>query len=259
MNKWLPLLLPAVLYVVLVLLFVFVPEASGWSEYPSSRIIPYGLMVTGFVLGVLFHQSRISFICLFLAVVTFCLNRVYGSADFSSKSETVVFLSSIYLPLIGVLFYHLGERGVLTRDGYIRFVIILSALFVIFLVPNIEDVNATVSSTEMLLFRPVGAWLRIPVMGVIILFLCVPFFLYRVRFESPFLGPLILVAVIFALTGLNCEASIWNEGSQRIVLVSFMGGSAAVLAGALIEISWRNAHIDELTELPGRRAFNHHI
>jgi diguanylate cyclase (GGDEF)-like protein len=38
-----------------------------------------------------------------------------------------------------------------------------------------------------------------------------------------------------------------------------MSGAAMTFAWAVLESSWRSAHIDELTELPGRRALKHRL
>ena len=43
------------------------------------------------------------------------------------------------------------------------------------------------------------------------------------------------------------------------VFLSFMAGSAMTFCIAVLESSWRNANIDELTELPGRRALKQHL
>ena len=42
-------------------------------------------------------------------------------------------------------------------------------------------------------------------------------------------------------------------------MLSFMSGAAVTLAWAVMESSWRNAHMDELTNLPGRRSLKHHF
>jgi diguanylate cyclase (GGDEF)-like protein len=46
---------------------------------------------------------------------------------------------------------------------------------------------------------------------------------------------------------------------QRTVLLLFASLGAIALMGTVIESSWRHMHIDELTELPGRRLLKHHL
>lgn len=259
MTKWLPLLLPAAVFAVLAGILSSFENAAGWVRYPSFLILPYLLMFIGFVLGAVFLQSRVSFMCLFLAVVTFYLDYAHSLGGRQGRCDTIVFLASIYIPVFGVLFYRLGERGLLTVDGYVRFVIVLSGIVVILLVPNIADMSRAVQATGLLFFRPVADWLDIPFAGLLVLLLCLPFFFFRSGFESPLLGPLFAMAIVFAFAGLNLGGAAWVEGARRSVLLAFMSGAGLTFGWAVMESSWRNAHIDELTDLPGRRSFKHHV
>jgi diguanylate cyclase (GGDEF)-like protein len=58
---------------------------------------------------------------------------------------------------------------------------------------------------------------------------------------------------------LACGSSLWQPGQARAVLLAFSSGAAATLMLAVMETTWRNANLDELTELPGRRPFKHHL
>jgi diguanylate cyclase (GGDEF)-like protein len=259
MNKWLPILLPAVLFVVLVAVLILFDGANAWVNYPSFRVLPYLLMTLSFFLGVFFLQSRVSFFSLFLAVVTYYLDSTCATEGLSGKCDTIIFLSSIYIPVFGVLFYHLGERGFLTMDGYVRLVIILSGVIVILLVPNIADMSRAISTTSIRLFSPPTDLLRIPLAGLLVLIVCLPFFFFRSGFESPLLGYFFGLAVLFVFAGLSMSSSVWPEESRRVVLLSFMSGASVTLTWAVMESSWRNANIDELTELPGRRSLKNHL
>lgn len=259
MKKWRPLLLPVVVYVVLAATLVLYDGAQVWVNYPSFLVLPYLLLAVSFFLGVFFQQSRISFLSIFLGVIIFYLDRTCVTEGLLSKSDAIIFLSSIYVPAFGVLFYHLGERGMLTVKGYVRFVIILSGILVVVLVPNIADMSKAVSSTNMMLFSPPLECVRIPLTGWLVLFVCMPFFCFRSGFESPLLGYFFCIAILFVFAGLNMSAAIWPDGASRAVLFSFMSGAALTFTCAIMESSWRNANIDELTELPGRRSFKHNL
>lgn len=259
MRRWLPLSVPAVIFFVLAAVLLFFPGAEVWANSSSFRLIPYIILTIGFILGIFFLQSRISFICILLSVITFYLDNLYFGKQLTGMANTVVFLSSIYVPVLCILFYHLGERGMFTVNGYIRFVIVLSALVVILLIPKITDMSEAVISTNIALFRPVAGWLNIPLIGMLTLAVCGPFFFIRNGFESPCLGPLIMAGIVFIFAGLNFGADIWDVAVRRTVLFSFMSGAAVTFSWAILEISWRNAHIDELTELPGRRSFKNHM
>ncbi|OVE76319.1 hypothetical protein BVX97_01420 [bacterium E08(2017)] len=194
-----------------------------------------------------------------LAVVTFSIARSCSNDAAPGSSETVVFLSSIYIPVFSALFYHMKEGGFFTTEGYTRLAIISSGIIVILLVPNIPAVNSAISESDHVLMTPLLKQIPIPLTGVILFLICAPFFFSRNGFESPLLGSYFLTAMFFAFAALSINSPFWPEDACRVVLFSFISGSALTYISAVMESSWRNANIDELTELPGRRALKHHL
>jgi GGDEF domain-containing protein len=116
-----------------------------------------------------------------------------------------------------------------------------------------------VSASSSVLFQPLSGPVQVPLIGVLLFLGGIPFLLIRNKHESPHLGRLLALAFLFVFTALNFRGSGWREGSGQTVLLLFMSGAAATLAWCVLESSWRNAHIDELTELPGRRALKHRL
>jgi len=223
--------------------------------------MPYILIGICFLLGCFFTQSRISFFCILLAVVSFLINYTFFSSRGhpGDSGNIIIFLSVIYVPSIAALFYHSHERGMFTFHGYVRISIIISAILVIILLPGIPSLSEAVSSSESIMFRPVSEHIVIPGIGLLIFLLSAPVLLIRNRHESPFLGPLFFFAVLFVMFSLNFLSSMWDNDQQHTVFLAFMSGAALILAWAVMESSWRNAHIDELTDLPGRRMMKHHF
>jgi GGDEF domain-containing protein len=72
------------------------------------------------------------------------------------------------------------------------------------------------------------------------------------------MGPLLLLACVFFLTAAHF-ASLPASGRAEAALVSFAAGSGLALVWAVLESSWRHAHLDELTQLPTRRTLQHDL
>jgi diguanylate cyclase (GGDEF)-like protein len=259
MKAWTPLLVPIAFIVILLVLFTCFPTASGLSDHAPFRAMPYLLTIFAAMLGGVFLQSRVSFICLLLGVATYVLDWSLFTEVDRASAHTTVFLVSVYFPSLAVLFYHLHERGIFTVHGYVRLAILLSTMIVVVVVPRITSIADMVYRTELILFRPVSEHLSVPWIGIAVLGACCPFFVIRNRHESPLLGPTIGLATLLVFLGLNAESDLWKVGQAREILLLSMSASAVTLAWVVLESSWRNAHIDELTELPGRRSLKHHL
>lgn len=251
--------IPVVVFLALILILRFHPAVPTWENYTSFKSIPYIVAMISLLLGIFFHQSKIAFLSVLLAAITYLLKHAEGNAESSNQAHALIFLSSIYIPPMMALFYHLTERGILTVHGYIRLIIIFSAIIVILLLPSIESISNLLSSKDLpFIFRPVGDWLVLPRIGVILTLVTVPFFFFRNRHETPFTGALLLISMFGALMGLNYMSSFWH-GRGHVVMNTFMIFSLSVLTWAVLESIWRHAHMDELTELPARRAMRHHF
>lgn len=258
-KKYVPVALPIICFALLVYVLIQNSSVPEWTEHTAFLYMPYIMATVAFLLGWVFSQSRISFICLLLAGTTFLLNDLFFAQTDPEKGQTVIFLAVVYVPCLMALFYHLSERGVFTVRGIIRMAVVGSAIIVMAVLPQIQDLKRAVAGTEQFLFRAVSDSVQISKVGVV-LFVCSSIMLFvRNRHEGPFVGPIICIAMVFAFAGLNFRSGLWPDGREQAILLSFMSGSGAVLVWAVLESSWRNAHIDELTELPSRRALKNHI
>ena len=259
MRTWAPLVLPAVFFVFLVLLFILHPDASAWPAYKPFQYMPYVLLGIGFLLGGCFVQSRVSFLCLLLGVMTFLIHRSFFVKVDLARGNVIIFLSAIYLPLLTALFYHLDERGIFTFHGYVRVLVVFSAILMIVLLPGSRSLSHAISSVQPAILSSVSTGLRVPATGLLVFAGCVPVLLFRNRHESPFLGPIFCLAILYVFAGLSFRSGVWRLDQGQAVFLSFMSGAALIFTWAIMESSWRHAQIDELTDLPGRRSLKHHL
>jgi len=254
-----PVILPLVLFGSAIGVIKAYPEFASWSTSPTLRNLPYVTAAISMLLGFFFAQTRISFMSVLLALMVYLLDQAAFVTSDVEGVRALVFLSSIYFPCVVALFYHLHERGILTPRGYIKIAIVCSFAVVMVLLPRVDSLRRAVATAQTSLVRAGPGIVRVPLVGVAVFGLGAVALCWRNRRESPLLGPVLIAALLFVFAGLNFESGLWPEGSARSVFLCFMAGAGLVLAWAVMESGWRHAHIDELTQLPGRRSLQHHL
>jgi diguanylate cyclase (GGDEF)-like protein len=259
MRVWIPLAIPMALFVSLAALVTGYPGVAAWPESPLFRAMPYALLALCFGLGAWLTQTRVSLVALLAGGVTFFLQYTTLIRPDPARTQTVVLMASIYLPCFAMVFTHMSERGLLTRPGLARIIVVFASIVLIVALTGLRRFDDAAARVPPAALRPAADWLCLPWAGVAAAVLCVPGFIKRKPHESPLLGPLMGIGVLFALTALNFGSPVWGQGRGDAVLPLFMAGSAAAMMWAVLEGVWRNATMDELTELPGRRMLKHHL
>ena len=255
-KKHISVLVLSLLLIGIVCALRFCPDAASWAGSSSFRLMPYVLMLLCFVLGACFHQSRISFLSIFMTALMGLVNHSAFVAPDDLKLYSIIFLSSVYFPLLVVVFYYMKEQGVLSSHGYLKVAIVLSALVVLLLVPTIPSLTAFLGGeTNAAILRPVGGWLQIPLLGFIVFLFCLPLLMISRIQEGPSTGPLLGLSVLYMFMGLSVRGSLWDDSVSRTAFVLLNSGVGVVMLWLVLESAWRHANIDELTQLPGRRAF----
>ncbi len=256
-RTWAPALAPLAIHFILLVLFMLYPETASWTDHRSFNTLPYILLGIVTLLGVIFIQNRISLVAILMAAITLLADHFFFGKDEPASGNAVLFLGALYIPVLLTMFYHLQERGTFTVHGMARAMIVLSAILVLLILPRILPMPERVETP--LLLRHLSGAVQLPIIALIAFLLSIPILLIRRSHESPLLGPMFIVAILFALTAMNLKSTAWKPVQARSVLLTFMSGSAATLAWAILESSWRHAHMDELTDLPGRRSLKHHM
>jgi len=244
------------LFGALLVILMFHPGVGGWSVLPSLRYLPFVLYGLAFVLGAVFTQSRVSFVALLLWIVFALTDYNCFVLDDEARGQATIFLSSLYVAWFCALFYRFDERGVFTATGALRGLLILSALLVILLLPALPDISRRLAAPEAGLLRPFSESIRVPRVAVIAFAAGLPFLLCRKPRESPVTGVMYALTVLFVLAGLSFAVS---DANGRSGLMLLMSGAGVLLLWSVLESSWRNANMDELTDLPGRRRLRHHL
>ncbi len=251
LSVW--LLLP-----VLWLMLAWLPVTAAGARSLPLRILPHGLFLLTAVLGGVFRQGRVVFITLLMSVTTLLADVAFHRYADAEWGQSIVLLATLYLPAITVILYHLREQGLWNMHGVLRLVSVASVVLVLMLLPLMQK-HGVVQGTGTVWWRAFSPAVHLPLVGLIGLVAGLFLLALRNPHESPVLGPLLGVSLVYTFAGLNIRSTVWSLDRGPLVLAGFMSGAAVVLAIAVLESAWRVAHIDELTELPGRRALRYRL
>jgi len=207
------------------------------SVEPYAVFFCYAALGAAVLLSWYYDESRL--LCL-AAAVTLCVWRMARWPGDPLFGKLVAFL----LPLNFMIFAALKERGVLTFDGLLK---------IVFIVVQVAGMAWAVDQHSVAGFlrwgdRP-GAWLWLPAaaqltFAVAVVTVLALVFIRRTKVEEGMLWA--LVAVFLGL----------NRIDRAPALLFYWGAAGMILTLAVLEHGYDIAYRDELTGLPGRRAFN---
>lgn len=258
MKTWTIWAPPLALFSLVSLLLLFCPGVQDWPRSPFFQSLPYILLAVAILLGIAFSQGRVVFISVILVAVVFAVGRAF-STDIRQRGAPVVLLAAIYVPMLSAILRHLHEAGVFTPKGFGRGVLVLSSAFMVILLPEIDFFRTGISGSDMSFLNPHPGILRIPGIGLLAFCSCIPVLLLRREHENQRIGPAMAFCMLFVMAALNFRASLWTGLQAWSSFIVFASGSALVLIWHVLENSWHEAFMDELTELPGRRSMKHHF
>ncbi len=215
---------------------------------PVLELLPFLLLLISFVMGTKFNRSLVIFSTILFSLVyayLFWLPVIGGAHNTMILNSIAIFLA---LNIALISFY--SERGITTLIGLTRFVFIAFQLLVlVWLIKTKNPEWVHIINMELfselevkLLFFSQTALLSI----LISLFVVSLSYLYR---ANPFRSA-IITAMILVLYAITFPA---KDLATIAILFSFV---LLLPLLTLVSESYRMAYLDELTNLPGRRALN---
>jgi diguanylate cyclase (GGDEF)-like protein len=220
------------------------------SAYQVLPWLPYAVFSVGALLSWRFNRSRILWAMIVLTLVYGALSfYVLGRPGSGATSATIFAAVALLLPMNLVGFSLMKERGTTKLTALLWLGLIAGQLIVVAALCQPE-----LSSGASVLRHSFIHWRALSMMHFsqpALVAFAAGFVVLTVRFiwsPKPFEGGLLwaLIALFIAM----------NASSTRQTSSLYFTTAGLILLGSLVEMSYHMAFLDELTGLPGRRAFN---
>lgn len=215
---------------------------------PLLSVAPSVVFVVGLLLGWFFNRSRVVFGVLLLALAYYALLSFPALGSGPGTVRIVFHAVSLFLPINFAALAVITERGIFTRWGMVRLLVIVFQLLIIAPIcrPGQEPVAPLLDYAFV--DKHWTGWTRIPQPALLafitaVVWYTVRFAIHRTAIESGFLWA--LVAAFLAL----------NENMKQ-GSACYFAAAGLVLTLAVLQTSYAMAYHDDLTGLPGRRALN---
>jgi diguanylate cyclase (GGDEF)-like protein len=217
-------------------------------QAPIVRFFPIVVFSVGLALSAFFRRSRLFFALLVLALAqgTFAWVMPRVSPDSARIAANTI---SILLPLNLLVLAFLRERGIVSPAGRRRLAMVaLQAMTVAILtMPGLAQVTAQLGRPFAPLVFSNWSGVSQPALLAFILATAVIMVLLIKRYKA--VESSLLWSTVAAFIALR------TAGTSHLDGVYFAAGGLALIV-ALIETSYAMAYLDELTQLPSRRALN---
>ncbi len=215
----------------------------------ADGILPYIVLITGFLLGWRFHRSRIAFVILLLILADRLLYLFGPGGTISTGHEQIIFqVTALLLPLNLAIFYFARERGILNLSGLLRLLFLLAQPFAVFyLLRSRPDIFARLNHrfVELPLLESINMPQVILLINGILLLLFLA--------GSLFSAKPVMRGFFWALVAVNGALLEINAGKGATI---YFSGAGIIVILAVLEAAYAMAYHDELTGLPARRALN---
>ena len=236
----------------------FIPQ----SVLPIMPALPFVFAISGAAMAWQFKRSRAVFLLLLIALCCWFITLYLpGMSSTGMRLRLAYGLSGLLLPINLVIFAYCEDRGVLTLWGSISgaFITLQAAMVAAMLAPpQHSGIIAWLQESMLLLDRidilPVWAsnWTFIPqivliVTGTVLFLLLIFMSLNKSKRDSIYVT--LITSCIAVIAGYHYVATP-NASSL------FFMAAALIITLSLFQDSYFMAYVDELTDLPSRRALN---
>mgnify|MGYP002631248977 CR=1 FL=1 len=216
-------------------------------------LIPCGLAVPGVVFGLVYRHERVAYAAIALALGNLALTYLWPVAPASGASWTVGYAAlAVLLP--GYLLYAalFSPQGIFTIQGVMRLLlIIVIAQAVLMAVDGVLPTAMEAGLNGVLHYRLFDAkfdsWSHLPQPAMILIVLATGILLVLfLRWPEP--GSAAFMGAILATAG------ALDAVGDGLAVALYFGAAQTMLLAALAVDAYGMAFLDELTNLPGRRA-----
>ena len=210
-------------------------------EAPPWNMAPYVLGLAAFILGAVFHLSRVSFVALTSMCLYFLLNIT------ALNRNCITDWGAVIIPVNILMFFCRPDRGIWSKQGLLRLWLVFMEFLVVFIVAKAIPQD----NTPEWFFIGMVLGISIMVIGVICLVMSG---IRSGRLEGPAYA-LMMACMVEALF-------VGNEfvGTESVAALSMMNGVVGfTLIYTVILLTWEHSFLDDLTQLPARKTLNHRL
>ncbi|MDT8388942.1 MAG: GGDEF domain-containing protein [Lentisphaeria bacterium] len=233
----------------------------------TTLVLPYLVLGFAALLAWRFNKSMLALSSLTLGLLHLGLTRVY---DFGPLGMEFRLSASLVLPVFFVWFYLGRDRGMLSEHGLFRFFVLLFVCLTLALSVQFLDGFPSRWLPSWLLAPTLPTVCPVPRVSTAVFFLCWVFLVYPSAKTEPVYGPLlagVLVSVFATFVVIHEDFAAWRElgGEANRWLAGLSAASFTLMTAAVVElyavleISHGTAFVDQLTQLPGRRALDYRL
>lgn len=212
--------------------------------------LPYLLLLLTCLLAYRFNQSRIFYLALALIAIQFILQKMVMLSPFSRR-DLVYSLIALLVPFTILVFSFLKERGIFSLWGFFKlgFLLVqfLAAAWMVFYGVKIQSILYTPILPWNFPAWPGIAQLCFIVFGIVLITFILRICLNNDYFVSAGIGILLSLFII-----------IHNREIPSVTPL-FISSAALMMIICILQNTYSMAYLDELTEIPGRRALREEL
>ncbi len=251
MNKlkvWLPLGLPVLMPILAYLALQNVNSLSA-SQMIIITYLPYLILLIAVILAYRFNQSRIFYLALgFIALQTIIPGGASRQITFDvAETDLIYLLIALLVPFNIVIFSLMKERGIFSRWGIFKLAFLCTQFFGAAWIISKSPPDLVNAINAQFLPWNIQIIPGLAPLGVLFIALSILIILLQVRITRSYFSAIsagILLCTAFALywRAINMAAPLFATAIGLLMIIF------------VIQNSYHMAYLDELTEIPGRRA-----
>jgi diguanylate cyclase (GGDEF)-like protein len=203
----------------------------------------------GLLLSAAFRRSRIFLALFMLALADVTMVWLAPRFPRPGTAHVVANCIAMLLPLNLVALSFAKERGVLTSPGLRKFGVIALQVFAVAVIATPSNARAAILLNVNIVRHRYTQWTNLPQLALVMFVLAAVVLLVRTAQRRRTVDTGLLWALVAAFLALNFT-------HLRGVFNLYVATAGLVLVVTVLETSYAMAYRDELTDLPGRRAFN---
>jgi diguanylate cyclase (GGDEF)-like protein len=208
--------------------------------------MPYAIFAIGLVLSATFNRSRLFFALLALVLADSWMGAWMGSA---AAYHTAFSVMAFLLPVNLLAFSFTGDRGVISPAGRRRLLVMAAQIVAVALLSSSWMHRAGALLDASFIPPYLTAWSHLPQLSLLAFVVAAGVLVAGLvrRYD------VVQSSLLWTLAATFCALRTGGIGHLASI---YFASAGLMLIVAILEVSYNMAYLDDLTQLPSRRAFN---